>query len=267
MGNKTTNRIPSGFPMLDLMAGGYHSGEMTVVRFLGHEFDAEIVQHFIERQAMNFAMAAMNIPTLFVSFQMSDIDITRSMMMDKYISLEKLAHSKIYIHGRKKTKPVPSVHELETYLKEYIPKYEIKALIIDGIENIIPGVLDDRESISRTIVLMLQRIASVFGLPVIVSDYDNVLEATAKDFPNLIEITLNHDINDRTQATIDRGNGSDILIEDIYAEKQSVGIELVRSTAEYYLSNGCLPEATDEFQSLINAAATIVCRIDKMLMQ
>ncbi len=254
--------------MLDLLTGGYPTDGLTVIRFFGDQLEAGIVQEFMERQALSFSMRpGQKLRTLLCSLQMNERDAARSLAMTGKRLLPDIAammEAQLELSFKQEGE---TPGQFTRHLRELLKDKHYEVVIIDGIDEFIEeGFSDEAEEQSRQLALELVCIAHDARVPVIVTDYANRLESDfGDDGDDVMEITLNSDINDRTQAVINQGRGRSETIEDIYIDADSVGIELVRSALSYWSRTGALPGAGDELGALVNAAAAVIAHIDELL--
>lgn len=257
--------IPSGFPMLDLLAGGYPKGKVIGVRYIGNEFQAGILAEYMERQAVNLALRqGTDRNVLLYTLVMDEKDLVTSLLKGEYASVPELISSRLIVQTIDKGRKLPTPEEFHENLKKVIDEYSIGAVIIDGIDELIPDDVHNQNAISAELLETLFELAAARDILTIVTDYGNVWEASHSEYPFVAEIELNEDVNGRTQGIFYSGK-TRTVIEDLFHSPDSIGIELVRSALEYKRSNGRLPEAGDEFQDMVNAGATIISLIDQSL--
>lgn len=261
-----SNRTPSGFPMLDLLTGGYPTGSIVAARYLGNELQAEIVQAYMERQAIAFALSngKPGMKTLLVTLQMTENETARSLFMGKYVPTETLVQASLHISALDERKKVPDPGVFLSELEDNIRKLRPQALIIDAIDNLIPK--DDpatREAVSEMLLSALFAIIERNPVPVIVTDYENRWEATGYREPRIVDIELNEDAYGTVQAAIHEGERKTV-IENLFGVPESPGLEIVRAIIR---SEGYLPPAglKDEVPILAGAAAIAIRHIDKLL--
>ena len=276
--NNEITRIPSGFPMLDILTGGYPEKGLVIARYLGHEMQAEILQEFMERQALNLALkeSPQSRKTLLCSLQMSTEETAKDIGMNFARSdkdRKELLQSRLFITGQEKDEAIPTSEVFLKNISRHIRKNKFQALIIDAIDTLFPrehgnGAISKainegfRDIESKNILAGLERIRTEFRIPVIVTDYGNKLITTPRE-KDVIEIELVEDINGTTQANVSIGTEL-IKVEDLFGIPQHVGTELIRYAISHYDRYLRFPESTDRIQALANAGAAIAMQIDDL---
>lgn len=267
MTSRTDNRIPSGFPMLDMLTGGgYPKGSVTVIRLNGAEYEAEIVQDFMQRQALNYALPnnGKNLKTLLATLQMTQEDACQSICYSRYEKADTLMKASLAIWGRDMNVPLPDPGEFAAFLAETIQENGIEALIVDAIDELIPKKNgEERENISRMLVEDLTELAEEHGIPVIVTDYQGTWRAYNQIHPDIVELDLNSDVNGTVQCVY-RENKNNTTIENLYGIPEHPGLELVRSVLA---SGETVPDfqTADQVSILAHWAATIIRQMELLL--
>lgn len=288
--SKDTARIPSGFPMLDILTGGYPATGIVIARYLGHEMQAEILQDFMERQAFNFALKK-SMPcrkTLMTTLQMSQEELLATIkdklaesvtIRGEQVDIETLADiltSQLYISTLEKDQPLPTADVYIEYLEKYVAEMNIEALVVDAIDLLIPerkacgnpvtNAIENGFSniVSEKLENGLLGIAEKHRIPVIVTDYENRFMTVSQLSDGIMQLELNQDVNGTVQATASTASGL-TRIEDLFGIPEHLGAELVRAAVSHYNQYGSFPESTDRVQALANAGAAIVLQIDDLL--
>lgn len=278
--------IQSGFPLLDLLTGGYRPGTLTAVRYLGHEDQAEILQDFIERQAYNLASTKGPHPrkTLLVTLQMNEQEIVKSLFLNKGLRKEsgdetllKTANKSLLIAATDREEPFPKLGTLLKNLGKWIADTGAGALILDAADLILTH--DEkpcgdavsrtirtavRENASRMLETGLLETAKRYGIPVILSDYDNVLAIHPLGDGTVTDIELTQDVEGATQAFVTDGRRS-FTVRRLYHGEESAGGELILSALSHYAKHGEFPPACDRIQQLANAGAAVALQIDSLI--
>ena len=264
--NRTENRIPSGFPMLDMLAGGgYPKGSVAVIRLNGAEYEADIVQDFMQRQALNYALPknGKSLKTLLATLQMTHEDTCKSICYGEYEKADTLKKASLAIWGQDKNGPLPDPGEFAAFLAETIQENGTEALIVDAIDELIPEDKEAGEDVSRMLVADLTEIAKEHGIPVIVTDYKGTWRAYNQIHPDIVELDLNYDVNNTVQC-IYREKKNNTTIEDLYGIPEHPGLELVRSVLT---SGETVPDfqTADQVSILAHWAATIIRQMELLL--
>ena len=264
--NRTDNRIPTGFPMLDiLIGGGYPKGSVTVVRLNGAEYEADIVQDFMQRQALNYALPnnGKDLKTLLATLQMTQEDTCQSICYSRYEKADTLMKASLAIWGRDTNDPLPDPGEFAAFLAETIQENGTEALIVDAIDELIPEDKEAGDNVSRMLLADLTELAEEHGIPVIVTDYQGTWRAWSQIHPDIVELDLNHDVNGTVQC-IYRENKNNTTIENLYGIPEHPGLELVRSVLA---SGETVPDfqTADQVSILAHYAATIIRQMELLL--
>ena len=260
-----TESIQSGFPMLDLLAGGYPLGSVVVARYLGNEFQADILQQFMEKQALNFALrSGFGKKVLLITFQMDEETAARSFLDCKHAPVNEIVKSGLYLVARDKGRALPSPGFFLKTLGNYLEKGSYDAVIIDAIDEIVPRDSERQDAVSVELLEGIFGLTAMKDIPVIVTDYANVWETDHVRHKNVCELEMNEDVNVRVQASFFH-DGRVVAIEDLFTVPESLGINLVGAAVSRYRETGLLPEAVDQLTALVNAGAAIVFEIDKLL--
>ena len=257
--------IQSGFPMLDLLAGGYPLGSVVVARYLGNEFQADILQDFMERQALNFALrSGFGKKVLLITFQMDEETAARSFLERKHAPVSEIVKSGLYIIAREKGRALPSPGFFLKTLGGYLENGSYDAVIVDAIDEIVPKDPERQSAVSAELLEGIFELTAMKCIPVIVTDYANVWDTDHIKYKDVCELELNEDVNGKVQASFFR-DGRMVAIEDLFSVPESLGIGLVGAAVSRYRETGLLPEASDQLTALVNAGAAIICEIDKLL--
>ncbi len=259
-----TKTIPSGFPIIDLLTGGYPAGELVVVRFIDNEFNGEMAQEFLLRQALNLAASR---KTLLTSLSMNTMEIARSYaLMGKDVINEITGTDpKLYISDQDDYKSLPGIRELIHNLKEFITEKKMEAVFIDSIDEIITDdPFDNATPVS--IFSRLRDLARETNTVVFVTDYDNKLETHPDGLKierNLTEIELNYDVNNTVQANIHR-EGKHWVVNNLYPNPEDIAFELVRSACKD-TEAGHFQVPSDKVSCLAVSAAMLINELKKEL--
>ena len=259
-----TKTIPSGFPIIDLLTGGYPAGELVVVRFIDNEFNGDMAQDFLLRQALNLAASR---KTLLTSLSMNAEEIARSYaLMGKDVINEITGTDpKLYISDQDDYKKLPGIRDLVHDLKKFIAEKKMEAIFIDAIDEIIPDDPSD-DATSVSIFSYLRNLARETRTVVFVTDYDNKLETHPEGLKverNLTEIELNKDVNDIVQAHIHR-EGKHWVINNLYPNPEDIAFELVRSVCKDTEAR-CFNAPSDKVSCLAVSAAMLINELKKEL--
>ena len=259
-----TKTIPSGFPIIDLLTGGYPAGELVVVRFIDNEFNGEMAQEFLLRQALNLAASR---KTLLTSLSMNTMEIARSYaLMGKDVINEITGTDpKLYISDQDDYESLPGIRDLIHDLKEFITEKKMEAVFIDAIDEIVTDdPFDNATPVS--IFSRLRDLARETNTVVFVTDYDNKLETHPDDLKierNLTEIELNYDVNNIVQANIHR-EGKHWVVNNLYPDPEDVAFELVRSACRE-TEAGHFQVPSDKVSCLAVSAAMLINELKKEL--
>ena len=259
-----TKTIPSGFPIIDFLTGGYPAGELVVVRFIDNEFNGDMAQEFLLRQALNIAASR---KTLLTSLNMDAKEITSCYVLMGRDVINEITGTdpKLYISGHDDYKSLPGIRDLIHDLKEFIAEKKMEAVLINAIDEIIPeDPFDDGTSVS--IFSRLRNLARETNTVVFVTDYGNRLETHPdglKIEKNLTEIELNYDVNDTVQANIYR-EGKHWVINNLYTNPEEIAFELVRSACKD-TEAGHFQIPSDKVSCLAVSAAMLINELKKEL--
>ena len=203
--------IPSGFPTIDAHEGGFLKGGLFLVRPFGACYE-EQVQDYIVAQVKQFAVDA-GLGVLVCSVQMNEKNFVKCLCINETVSgIRKLSSSSVYITVPDAGETYKEIVEkLEGFSKEVEPDI----IIIDGIDSVLPMPVPNGE-IDTSVSDALLSLAASTGLPVIVSDYDGLVEIGLHRKDAVTEMEVKTDIRDTVQAAV-YSNDKKTIIEDLYS--------------------------------------------------
>lgn len=197
--------IPSGFETIDTPTGGLKKGGLFLVRTL--ETEGEELQEFICAEIRKLTVEG-NLSILVVSLSMDRKELIKELLRNQtQEQIKELANRSIYVAEKYGINDIDTLQETMTQFSE---DKKIDAIVIDGIETVLPADETDSRAIKNLIEL-----AKDTGTAVIISDYDGHLDVGYPRPDEVTEMEIKTDINDIVQAAI-YTNKRKIIIEDLY---------------------------------------------------
>ena len=245
--------IVSGFPIIDILTGGYATGEIVMVKVNEHMRYGDAAEHFILHQAIKITSAKTDQDTILTSFNLEWEKIKKK--LDK-IEPYSATYSKLYIHQRDTEEDLPTAKQLAKSLMRSIKRNNISVVIIDSVDDLL--IFGDEDP--KVLIQELLNVCKKTNVLIIISDYSSSIEE--RDLPEDITIIeLNYDINLNIQAKITRQKNQTV-IEHLYPDNEDLSLELVR-TACKDTQNGRGAISKDKMNNLVYAASVIVNEIKK----
>lgn len=202
--------IPSGIKAIDEhTGGGYRSGTLFIARIC--EIFKDELQEFILTQTKQLAIGNKNRVLVF-SLTMNDKDFTLSLLKEGTPVLYKdINDADIYVSEKGK---LDNLTVLFDKLAEFTEDLSPDIVIIDGIDELLPEPTP-MTGMNTSAIEKLVKTAQAINVPIIVSDYENLLETGLHRPENVTEMELKVDINQTVQASI-ISNEKETISEDLY---------------------------------------------------
>lgn len=258
---KNAPTIPSGFPILDMLTGGYTRGNVIIVR---GNVRPRIIRIFMEKQALNYSLSRNTCrrSTLLLSAGMDENRLAYSFVRNNTdVPLEEIFEGSLYVRTYEEKDGKETGELILRDIANDAALYE--ALIIDSVEEIIPGDRKRRSVVSQRLLDALLPLAAK-GVPVIVTDYTGAWEASVSNGSRVTELFINEDVYGTVQVLFREGERN-IVIDNLYQDSNRQAMELIRSTLEGRKLNGYYPQSNDELTTLVNAGAAVVEQIERIL--
>lgn len=259
-------RLKSGFPIFDLLTGGYPTGTFTVIRTLGGDLGKESLQRFIERQTLRLALPeprGMGRTVLFLSLGMDSETAAKGLSIE-CTSLGNpgdIFRAGIMISSlEKEGKPREEIQsELVRAVREHAGRAD--CVVIDDIGRAVDG----DASGSRYLQEQLSVEAARLGVAILVTDYDNAWDTTwdpGHGYDGYMKIEIVSDVHDKTQADVRFGK-SRVTIDDVFDDCGNAGIEMVRIMMERRRDGEV--RVNDEIDALALSAAVLVEQLNQKI--
>ena len=259
--NKKPETIPSGFPILDMLTGGYTRSNVIIVR---GEVRPMIIRMFMERQALNYSLNrnAGKRKTLLLSCRLNEKRLAYSFVRNNLdVPLDEIFDGDLYVRTYEERGKKSVSDLLFDDIAGVAGRYG--ALVIDSVDTVIPEDKKGRSVVSQRLLDSLLPVAAK-GIPVIVTDYTGIWEASVSNGSRVTELFLNEDVYGTVQVLFREGERN-IVIDNLYQDANRQAMELIRSALEGRKLNGHYPQSNDELTSLVNAGAAVVEQIERIL--
>ena len=259
--NKKPETIPSGFPILDMLTGGYTRGNVIIVR---GEVRPMIIRMFMERQALNYSLNrnAGKRKTLLLSCRLNEKRLAYSFVRNNLdVPLDEIFDGDLYVRTYEEREKKSVSDLLFDDIADVAGRYG--ALVIDSVDTVIPEDKKGRSVVSQRLLDSLLSVAAK-GIPVIVTDYTGIWEASVSNGSRVTELFLNEDVYGTVQVLFREGERNTV-IDNLYQDANRQAMELIRSALEGRKLNGHYPQSNDELTSLVNAGAAVVEQIERIL--